>query len=39
MSHPTQSSTAVNLAHKLPPSTRSRLLKAGIDLSSYPTWP
>ncbi|GAA5843317.1 hypothetical protein JCM9279_002059 [Rhodotorula babjevae] len=39
MSHPTQSATPVNLAHKLPPSTRSRLLKAGIDLSSYPTWP
>jgi hypothetical protein len=28
-----------NLAHKLPPATRERLLAAGIDLSAYPYFP
>lgn len=39
MSHPIQSPVPVNLAKKLPPLTRERLEKAGIDLSAYPTWP
>ena len=39
MSHPIQSPVPVNLAKKLPPGTRERLEKAGIDLSAYPTWP
>ncbi|GAA5825865.1 hypothetical protein JCM11251_000032 [Rhodosporidiobolus azoricus] len=39
MSHPTQSKTPIKLGHKLPPRSRDRLERAGIDLDNYPHWP
>ncbi|BGP19098.1 hypothetical protein JCM10213_006636 [Rhodosporidiobolus nylandii] len=39
MSHPTQSKQPLKLGHKLPPRSKERLEKAGIDINDYPHWP
>ncbi|GAA6041483.1 hypothetical protein JCM8097_001898 [Rhodosporidiobolus ruineniae] len=39
MSHPTQSQVPIKLGHKLPPRSRERLEKAGVDINDYPHWP